>query len=264
MAWPPRRRQRLQMQQQDAAPSAPMPSESSAGVSPREEALPATAPFVAAMWLLSSLAAALCTPPLRAQNTAAPLVSIAATQPSDLDAVLDLTMEVFFGVLGNDFGFNNNRAVAFDELTGLQRESLRSLLADASAVSFKATRGDDVVGFVVASGGGEVTNLVVAPSARRARVGQRLVTELVTASSAPALVLEVDQDNEAALGLYRACGFAVTSELPGTRYVVDWWRGRCIEKVGKVSMARERELGAADEAGGVKAVSYTHHRAHET
>ena len=208
------------------------------------------------MWLLSSLAAALCTPPLTpsraSQNTAPPLVSIAATQPSDLDAVLGLTMEVFFGVLGNDFGFNNNRAVAFDELTGLQRESLRSLLADASAVSFKATRGDDVVGFVVASGGGEVTNLVVAPSARRQRLGQRLVTELVTASSAPALVLEVDQDNEAALGLYRACGFAVTSELPGTRYVVDWWRGRCIEKVGKVAMARERELGAAEEAGGVK------------
>ena len=209
------------------------------------------------MLLSSSLAAALCTPPLTpsraSQNTAAaPLISIAAAQLSDLDAVLELTMEVFFGVLGDDFGFNNNRAVAFDELTNMQGASLRSLIADASAVSLKATRGDDVVGFVVASGSGEVTNLVVAPSARRQRLGQRLVTELVTASSAPALVLEVDQDNEAALGLYRACGFAVTSELPGTRYVVDWWRGRCIEKVGKVAMARERELGAADEAGGVK------------
>ena len=209
------------------------------------------------MLLISSLAAALCTPPLKpsraSPSTAAPLVSIAATQPSDLDAVLDLTVEVFFGVLGNDYGFNNNRAMAFYELAGLQRESLRSLLADESAVSLKATRGDDIVGFVVASGGGEVTNLVVAPSARRARVGKRLVTELVAASSAPTLVLEVDEDNEAALGLYRACGFAVTGERAGTRYVVDWWRGRCIEKVGKVAMALERDLGAraADGAGAV-------------
>jgi len=216
------------------------------------------APAHAAMLLVSSLAAALCTPPLKpsraSPNTAAPLVSIAATQPSDLDAVLDLTMEVFFGVLGNDYGFNNNRAMAFYELAGLQRESLRSLLADESAVSLKATRGDDIVGFVVASGGGEVTNLVVAPSARRARVGKRLVTELVAASSAPTLVLEVDEGNEAALGLYRACGFAVTGERAGTRYVVDWWRGRCTEKVGKVAMALERDLGAraADEAGGLK------------
>ena len=83
----------------------------------------------------SYVAAALCTPPLK-PSRAVPLVSIAATQPSDLDAVLDLTMEVFFGVLGNDFGFNNNRAVAFSELAGLQRASLRSLLSAAhTAVS---------------------------------------------------------------------------------------------------------------------------------
>ena len=88
------------------------------------------------MWFLSSLAAALCTPPLKpsraSQNTAAPLVSIAATQPSDLDAVLDLTVEVFFGVLGNDYGFNNNRAMAFYELAGLQRESLREHIGISS------------------------------------------------------------------------------------------------------------------------------------
>ena len=202
------------------------------------------------MLFVSQLAAALCTPPLK-PSTAVPLVSITGTQLSDLDAVLDLTMEVFFGVLGDDFGFNNNRAMAFYELAGAQRASLQSLLGDASAVSFKATRGDDVVGFVVASSSGEVTNLAVHPSARRARVGQRLVQQLVTATSAPSLALEVDQDNEAALGLYRACGFAVSRELSGTRYVVDWWRGRCIEGVTKVAMAREREAaqpapGAAD------------------
>ena len=37
-------------------------------------------------------------------------VDIVAAQFADLKAVVNLTMAVFFGELGSDYGFNNNRA----------------------------------------------------------------------------------------------------------------------------------------------------------
>ena len=45
--------------------------------------------------------------------------------PSDLEDLTRLTMSVFFGEVGSDWGFNNARAIAFSQLTAEQRESLR-------------------------------------------------------------------------------------------------------------------------------------------
>ena len=52
-------------------------------------------------------------------------ISILPAAPSDLEPVVELTLLVFFGDLGRDFGFNNNRATAFYELGIEQRQSVR-------------------------------------------------------------------------------------------------------------------------------------------
>ena len=176
-------------------------------------------------------------------------ISILPAEPSDLEPVVELTPLVFFGDLGRDFGFNNNRATAFYELGIEQRQSVRGCLEDSSAVSLKATRRDELVGFVTGSREGVLTNLAVHPTARRAGLGRRLVQQLCEEASVP-ITLEVDSDNLPALALYQACGFAVTQEQPGTRYIVDWWRGRCVERVTKVAMMRQRHAGAGESEGG--------------
>ena len=155
-------------------------------------------------------------------------VAIEAAGLSDLEPVLNLTMYVFFGELGRDYGFNNNRAAAFAELEGEQRASLREIFADASAASFKATLDDEVVGFVTCSDGGVLTNLAVHPKARRRSIGTSLVQRLLEGvANGAAVTLEVDGDNQRAYELYASCGFAtVVDDKSGTRYAVDWWRGR--------------------------------------
>ena len=101
-------------------------------------------------------------------------ISITQAGPPDLETVLDLTMLVFFGDLGSDFGFNDNRRKAFEELRDEQAASLSGILTDETAMSFKASLDETVVGFITCSGDGVLTNLAVDPSARRRRVGQRL------------------------------------------------------------------------------------------
>jgi len=161
--------------------------------------------------------------------------------PGDYEQVLDLTMFVFFGELGSDRGFNGNLAKGFEELEEEQGECLRGILSDPSAVSFKASIDERVVGFVTCSDSDVLTNLAVHPSARRRRVGWRLVQQLLSTERAASVnnrvLLEVDADNQPAFELYRACGFdVIQSDKSGTRYTIDWWRGRTLQEVFKVVM----------------------------
>ena len=182
-------------------------------------------------------------------------ISISEAGLPDLERALNLTMYVFFGQVGSNPGFNNNRAAAFEQLEDEQRTSLTNIFGDSSAVSFKAMLDDEMVGFVTCSGSGVLTNLAVHPKARRRRLGTRLVQRLLASASASAdeaarggggdraqVTLEVDWDNEPAFELYKACGFeTVASNEPrsGTRYKVDWWRGRVNEEVFKIVMRAE-------------------------
>lgn len=168
-------------------------------------------------------------------------LSITEASLSDIDQVLNLTMFVFFGELGSDYGFNNNRATAFFQLQEEQRASLRDILSDEASMSYKASLDDEVVGFVTCSGSGVLTNLAVHPKVRRRRVGHELVQTLLAGIADDATVtLEVDGDNAPAFALYTAAGFVVdTDDKSGTRYKVDWWRGRVLEEVFKTVMRYE-------------------------
>ena len=169
------------------------------------------------------------------------IICITKAEPPDYETVLDLTMRVFFGELGSDFGFNGSRKKAFAEIRDEQGASLRGILADPLAASFKASLGEMVVGFITCSDSGVLTNLAVDPSARRQRVGSQLVERLL--ATGPSRVdLEVDWDNEAAQALYKTCGFVVIAEPDdaGARYKVDWWKGKVKEDVFKVVMRYDR------------------------
>jgi ribosomal protein S18 acetylase RimI-like enzyme len=171
-------------------------------------------------------------------------VLVAPAELTDVPSVVELTMRTFFGELGSDYGFNNCRATAFFELEAEQQASLRDGLLRAQA--FKATDGSRIIGFVACGVDGALTNLAVEPSYRRAGVGRRLVEKVLASAPSARVTLEVDGDNAPALALYRSCGFAVSGEREGTRYRVDWWRGRVVEKgVAKVLMEADRtEEGA--------------------
>ena len=66
-----------------------------------------------------------------------------------LDRVVDLSVTSFFGSLGDDFGFNNGRAIAFQKLFEEQRKDLEHSL-DTEDICLAARQADDgrVVGFV--------------------------------------------------------------------------------------------------------------------
>ena len=172
-----------------------------------------------------------------------PLPLIAKAELAQASDIVELTVRVFFGELGTDYGFNNNRAMAFFELSGEQTQSIRSTLSSSESQCFCAVDGTTLVGFVMLSDEGKLTNLAVDPSCRRSGLGRALVERVLAAdisnSPRPLVTLEVDADNDAALALYERCGFVRTGEELGTRYVVDWWRGRIVEKINKVSMQHE-------------------------
>jgi len=81
--------------------------------------------------------------------------------------------------------------------------------------------GSRVVGYVVAlviGDEGEIADIAVDPSARRAGVGGRLLARMeaeVARCGVSALYLEVRESNFAALGLYRARGFDVVGRRRG-------------------------------------------------
>lgn len=183
-------------------------------------------------------------------------VTITAAGLSDLEQALNLTMYVFFGQVGNNPGFNNNRAAAFEQLADEQSTSLTNILDDSLAVSFKAVLDEEMVGFVTCSGSGVLTNLAVHPKARRRRLGTALVQRLLAGVGEAAredgsgdrgrdrarVMLEVDWDNAPAFELYKALGFetmVANEPKTGTRYKVDWWRGRVREEVFKIAMRAE-------------------------
>ncbi len=97
-------------------------------------------------------------------------------------------------------------------------ESIRKLLDHPAATSFVAFDGgsQQVVGFIMgqlAADEAEILSIGVAPDWQRAGLGRRLVEGLATAAKraeARRLFLEVADDNEGALALYRAAGFAET------------------------------------------------------
>lgn len=73
-----------------------------------------------------------------------------------------------------------------------------------------AADGDDVVGHAIAwavAGEAQILDVRVAPRARRAGLGRRLVEAVVSACDAEVALLEVRADNEAAIALYQALGF---------------------------------------------------------
>ena len=68
------------------------------------------------------------------------------------------------------------------------------------------------------AGEAEILTLAVAPAARRAGLGRALIEAAATtagAAQAQALFLEVAADNDAALALYRAAGFADAGRRAG-------------------------------------------------
>ena len=88
--------------------------------------------------------------------TAADELSILKAQMKDVEDVVDLTINVFFGALGDDMGFNNCRATAFAQLTDEQEQSIRSAILLSYKIergsAFKATTSDGrLVGFVTAT-----------------------------------------------------------------------------------------------------------------
>jgi len=75
---------------------------------------------------------------------------------------------------------------------------------------------DKILAFIVIrlsrDGVSEIATLDVDPSARRRGLGEKLMQDgeaWARAEGATLLALEVDQDNETALALYRKCGFEV-------------------------------------------------------
>lgn len=74
------------------------------------------------------------------------------------------------------------------------------------------------------AGEAEIVTLAVSPSARRAGLGRRLVetaTAAALAAGAETMFLEVAEDNDAALGLYRALGFETVGRRRGYYAAVD-------------------------------------------
>jgi ribosomal protein S18 acetylase RimI-like enzyme len=137
---------------------------------------------------------------------------------------LDLQLE-----LGDDYGFNNNRATAFATLYGDQQKSIRKSLAEPGATSYKAVVDGSLVGFATCTCENVLTNMAVDASCRRRGIGRQLVERVLLDRGRTSVSLEVDADNDSARSLYEDCGFAVTEQKRSTRYAIDWWRGRVVE-----------------------------------
>ncbi len=101
-------------------------------------------------------------------------------------------------------------ATAFAD--GWDAEVLRAFLTAPGAFGLIA-EDEHVAGFVLCraiAGEAEILTLAVAPSRRREGVGARLLAAAAreAVNGAEALFLEVADDNDAALALYRGAGFA--------------------------------------------------------
>ncbi|MGI9413027.1 MAG: ribosomal protein S18-alanine N-acetyltransferase [Hyphomicrobiales bacterium] len=94
------------------------------------------------------------------------------------------------------------------------------LLAMPGAFSIIARDGNATAGFILARGAGdeaEIITLGVAQPFRRRGIASRLLeraADRLRADGAVALFMEVAQDNEAAVGLYRMNGFETVGSRP--------------------------------------------------
>ncbi len=101
---------------------------------------------------------------------------------------------------------------------GWDEAGMKALLEHPAATSLMAVSGNPktVVGFVIgqlASDEAEILSIGTAPDWQRAGLGRMLLEGLIRAAKrgeAKRLFLEVAEDNEAALALYRALGFQET------------------------------------------------------
>ncbi|KAL1524742.1 hypothetical protein AB1Y20_019625 [Prymnesium parvum] len=180
-----------------------------------------------------------------------PELSLAEVTAADVRLCAELTVAGFYGELGEDYGFNNNRATAYFELLKEQREDLVRSLREEGTLHLLARAGAEAVGFVRVrrvrhsdplERGVLLDNLVVRRDARRQGVARRLVREaearVRSHGVAQELYLLVEQSNEAARAFYASEGW---EELPdahtdATRYRLDWWRGRVCESCVQLAM----------------------------
>ncbi len=99
--------------------------------------------------------------------------------------------------------------------------SLRRLLIQPSVLSLLASEGDVPCGFLLcqaAAGEGEILTLAVSPAFRRRRIALSLIEALKARARiwpAERLLLEVAEDNAAALSLYNRCGFSILARRRG-------------------------------------------------
>lgn len=95
------------------------------------------------------------------------------------------------------------------------REPSRGLVAYAirAGTAYVSVVGDRPVGYLLATGGGHVAELVVAPDARREGRGGRLLARAI-ADADGRVTLFVHPDNEPAKSLYRQRGFRAVDRRP--------------------------------------------------
>jgi ribosomal-protein-alanine acetyltransferase len=100
-------------------------------------------------------------------------------------------------------------------------DSFRSMIAHPRVRATVAERAGRLVGYCIAwviADESELANLAVAPEARRAGVGARLLDDLLAALDAKGGVtvhLEVRESNDAAQALYRSRGFTASGRRRG-------------------------------------------------
>lgn len=100
-------------------------------------------------------------------------------------------------------------ASAFPAHEAWEARTMATLLTMAGAVGLLADQ-DGMILLRLAADEGEVLTFAVRPEARRAGLGRALLEAgmlLLAARGAGALLLEVAEENAAALALYAACGF---------------------------------------------------------
>ncbi len=98
---------------------------------------------------------------------------------------------------------------------------LRSLTTDGVAMPLMAMKDNTIAGFVlprVVAGEAEILTIAVAPAHQRTGAGAALLNEAIAWAAtmgAETVFLEVDEENAAALTLYRCSGFKPAGRRPG-------------------------------------------------
>ena len=185
-------------------------------------------------------------------STARMAVEVVDATLADAEMLTALTVNGLVGELGNDYGFNNNRAMAYYSISAEQSHDIRPSLASKACITLKAISDEQLVGFVRirparASDpyphGMVLDNLVVDSSMRRQGVAARLMeaAEARVQRLGNELTLWVDEDNNPARAFYLDRGWVEKSDglADATRYRLDWWKGSVVEACKRVTMRRQ-------------------------